>query len=72
MTEFCRVLLIFGNIFFFGLIANYFSPGIYVAVSRAQSVEDDVFHFTNPSQGNAVWILDQSSLPWTGRYQFLR
>lgn len=52
-----RVLLIFG---------------IYVAVSCAQSVEDDVFHFTNPSQGNAVWILDESSLPWTGGYQFLR
>ncbi|KAF1749057.1 hypothetical protein GCK72_025524 [Caenorhabditis remanei] len=57
MTTFCRVLLIFG---------------IYVAVSRAQSVEDDVFHFTNPSQGNAVWILDESSLPWTGGYQYLR
>uniref|UniRef100_A0A1I7U4N7 EGF-like domain-containing protein n=1 Tax=Caenorhabditis tropicalis TaxID=1561998 RepID=A0A1I7U4N7_9PELO len=57
MTTFCRVLLIFG---------------IYVAVSCAQSVEDDVFHFTNPSQGNAVWILDESSLPWTGGYQFLR
>lgn len=57
MTTFCRVLLIFG---------------IYVAVSCAQSVEDDVFHFTNPSQGNAVWILDESSLPWTGGYQYLR
>ncbi|CAA15516.1 Abnormal pharyngeal pumping eat-20 [Caenorhabditis elegans] len=57
MTTFCRVLLIFG---------------IYVAVCCAQSVEDDVFHFTNPSQGNAVWILDESSLPWTGGYQFLR
>ncbi|CAI2358167.1 unnamed protein product [Caenorhabditis sp. 36 PRJEB53466] len=56
-TKFCRILLIFG---------------IYVAISRAQSVEDDVFHFTNPSQGNAVWILDESSLPWTGGYQFLR
>uniref|UniRef100_A0A8R1DPZ8 EGF-like domain-containing protein n=1 Tax=Caenorhabditis japonica TaxID=281687 RepID=A0A8R1DPZ8_CAEJA len=47
--------------------------GIFVTFGCAQSVvEDSVFHFTNPLQGNAVWILDESSLPWTGEYKFLR
>ena len=74
MTTFCRVLLIFGKSHqsSYQIIETFYFAGIYVAVSRAQSVEDDVFHFTNPSQGNAVWILDESSLPWTGGYQYLR
>ncbi|CAB3410276.1 unnamed protein product [Caenorhabditis bovis] len=56
MTNLCRILSLFG---------------VFLAV-YGQNIEDDVHHFTNPAHGNAVWIIDDSSLPWKGGYKFLR
>ncbi|CAD6189135.1 unnamed protein product [Caenorhabditis auriculariae] len=44
--------------------------GILGTVS-CQSEEDGTYHFSEQQQGRTVWIVDDTSVPWIGSFQYL-
>ncbi|EYC09409.1 hypothetical protein Y032_0060g3100 [Ancylostoma ceylanicum] len=45
---------------------------VLLPLISCQSEEETAFHFSNPSYGRVVWIVDGSKLPWIGQYEYLR
>ncbi|EPB68476.1 hypothetical protein ANCCEY_12430 [Ancylostoma ceylanicum] len=44
---------------------------VLLPLISCQSEEETAFHFSNPSYGRVVWIVDGSKLPWIGQYEYL-
>ncbi|CAI4233257.1 unnamed protein product [Auanema sp. JU1783] len=43
----------------------------FVSLALAQNEDDSALHFSNEQNGRAVWIIDDTNLPWAGSYDYI-